>query len=54
MEVFLNGQAGYTKRFYYPASQAPDVGMKWKGNTAGIASMTAWQLAPISPDRLTT
>jgi beta-fructofuranosidase len=54
IEAFVNGQAAYTKRFYYSSSQAPDAGLKWTGNTAGIASISAWQLTPISSDRLTT
>ena len=53
-EIFLNRQAAYTKRFYYHGSQAPKVRVRIDGNTAKLRNLSLWQIAPISPDRLTT
>ncbi len=53
-EVFLNRQAAYTKRFYYPGSAAPRVGVRIAGKTANLSSLSVWQLTPVSTDRLTT
>jgi beta-fructofuranosidase len=54
IEVFVNGQAAYTKRFYYPGNSQRESCLQWAGSTTSIASLSAWQLAPISADRLTT
>jgi len=54
IELFVNKQAMFTKRFYYPGPTAPEIGIKIAGNTAGIQRLSLWQLRPISKDRLTT
>ena len=54
IEVFINGEAAYTKRFYCPENTAPDLQMQWAGRLADIANLRVWQLSPISIDRLTT
>ena len=54
IEVFVNGQAALTKRFYYHGSISQDLHMQWAGRTGDIVSLSAWPLTPISPDRLTT
>lgn len=53
IEVLVNGQAAWTKRFYFHGDRAIDAGLQWKGNTASIESLTVWQLNPISENRLT-
>lgn len=54
IEVFVNGQIAWTKRFYYSGNKPQDFQMKWTGNTTMINSLSVWQLSPISHDRLTT
>ena len=54
IELILNRQAGYTKRFYYPGPHAPEIALRIAGKSTSITKLTAWQLAPISPNRLTT
>jgi len=54
IEVFLNHQIAYTKRFYYSGSTPQDLRMHWTGKTTGIVELSVWQLSPISADRLTT
>jgi beta-fructofuranosidase len=53
-EVFVNGQISYTKRFYYPGSEAPAIGVRVDGPPQTLSVLEMWQLAPISPDRMTT
>jgi len=53
MEAFVNRQIAYTKRFYYPGSSAPPVGIRISDKT-NFSSLTMWQLSPISSNRLTT
>ena len=51
IEVILGEQIGYTKRFYL----APDVSMAVRASTKGTqATLQAWEVTPISPNRLTT
>ncbi|WP_263378658.1 glycoside hydrolase family 32 protein [Granulicella paludicola] len=52
IELILGERIGYTKRFYYTAPTAPDVQLSATG--AGLTSLDAWQMHPISPNRLTT
>jgi len=52
-EVFVNHQAARTRRFYYAGDSVPTVRLQWTGKTAAIRSLAVWDLAPISPDRLT-
>jgi beta-fructofuranosidase len=51
VELIAGERIGYTKRFYYTDSVAPDVRALANG---GAVKMSAWKIAPISPDRLTT
>src|SRR5271168_3327710 len=53
IEVFANGLYANTKRFYYSGDRAPEIRMAIAGQTAGIERLSVWQIAPISPDRLT-
>lgn len=54
IELIVNEQAGYTKRFYYPGLHAPEIALRVAGKWANVAEISKWQLAPISPNRLTT
>jgi beta-fructofuranosidase len=54
IELFVNGQIACTKRFYVPGSGESAVRLQWAGDTTSIASLSVWQLAPISADRLTS
>ena len=54
IEAFVNGTASFTKRFYDPGGEAPDIHVKIAEGIPNLSSMTVWQLAPISADRLTT
>jgi beta-fructofuranosidase len=52
-EIIMNKSAAYTKRFYYGGSQAPAVKLRLD-HQPDAAHISIWQIAPISPDRLTT
>jgi beta-fructofuranosidase len=52
IEVILGERIGYTKRFYFTAPTAPEIQLSAMG--AGLTSMEAWRMRPISPNRLTT
>jgi beta-fructofuranosidase len=51
IELILSERIGWTKRFYYPGTTAPDIGA-WANGTD--VRMTAWEIKPISQNRLTT
>ena len=51
IELVLGERIGFTKRFYYAESTAPDVVAQATGNHA---RMDAWKIRPISENRLTT
>lgn len=51
IELNASERIGYTKRFYHSGSTAPDILVRTHANEA---KLTAWQIAPISPNRLTT
>ena len=54
IEIFANGTVSLTDRVY-PASPASlGIGLFAKGGTARVRSLTLWELAPISNDRLTS
>ena len=54
IEIFANGRASITDRTY-PASPASlGIGLFSQGGTAYLRQMTVWELAAISPDRLTS
>jgi beta-fructofuranosidase len=50
IELILGERVGYTKRFYYTESVAPDMVVA----ADGMARLEAWRIRPISGDRLTT
>jgi beta-fructofuranosidase len=52
IEVVLGERIGYTKRFYYASPNAPEIQASATG--AGLVSLDAWKMNPISPNRLTT
>lgn len=52
-EIFLQRSAAYTTRFYYPGGAAPRVQLQLQGSASTLQHLSAWQLRPISPDRLT-
>jgi beta-fructofuranosidase len=54
LEIFVNGQVAWTKRFYPAGKEAQDLRMKCAGGAAGIERLSVWQLSPISSDRLTS
>jgi beta-fructofuranosidase len=54
IELFVNNQTSYTKRFYYPGQTAPEIAVTFTGKTSDITRLSMWQLTPISKDRLTT
>jgi beta-fructofuranosidase len=52
IELIVSERIGYTKRFYYEGSTAPDIHV----HTTGLGEVTvdAWKIRPISINRLTT
>ena len=54
IEVLVNGEIAWTKRFYYSGKSQQDLHIGWEGKTSSILSFEVWQMTPISPDRLTT
>jgi beta-fructofuranosidase len=54
IEVSLNDQVAFTKRFYYGSSIPHDMCMRFKGKMANLASLSVWQLSPVSSDRFTS
>jgi beta-fructofuranosidase len=54
IEILIAGRAAWTKRFYYRSKQAQDLLLRWDGDSAGVLDLSAWQITPISNDRLTT
>ena len=53
IELFLNHQQAFTKRFYYSGTAAQTCHISWHGNSADLISSSSWKLSPISDDRLT-
>ena len=51
VELILGERIGYTKRFYYDEKTAPDIKIRVSGEAA---TANAWNIKPISGDRLTT
>ena len=51
VELIAGERIGYTKRFYYAETTAPDVRAVATGNAT---KLTAWKITPISINRLTT
>ncbi len=54
IEVLVNQQIACTKRFYYTGKKPQTLRLRWTGSTSSIVRLSAWQLSPISPNRLTT
>ncbi len=54
IELFINREVAYTKRFYYSGSSAPEMGISISDTSGLLLSIDVWQFAPISPNRLTT
>lgn len=54
IEVIVDNRVAHTKRFYLPGNQPRNLRLKWIGSTAIITTLSVWQIAPISRDRLTT
>jgi beta-fructofuranosidase len=54
IEVFVNHQAAFTKRFYFAGNSERDARLQWTGKTSNIVKLSVWQLSPISADRLTS
>jgi fructan beta-fructosidase len=54
IETFANGRASISYRAYPVNPASLGIGLFSKGGTARLRSMTAWKLAPISTDRLTS
>ena len=50
IEVIMGERIGYTKRFYYSQTTAPDIRA---GVTGDAVKITAWKIRPISANRLT-
>lgn len=54
IELFVNRQVAFTKRFYFSGNAKRAARLQWDGNTTHITRLSVWQLDPISTDRLTT
>jgi len=54
IEIFANGTVSLTDRVYPASPSSLGIGLFAKGGTAHLRSLTLWELAPISNDRLTS
>jgi sucrose-6-phosphate hydrolase SacC (GH32 family) len=54
IETFANGRVSLTDRVYPANTASFGIGLFAKGGTARLRSMTLWEMAPISNDRLTS
>ena len=54
IETFANGRASLTNRVYPSSADSLGIGLFARGGTARLRSLTLWELAPISSDRLTS
>ncbi len=54
IECLANKHGALTKRFYYPGSSAPAIGLQIDGKLANLTGLSMGQISPISRDRLTT
>ena len=52
IELIVSERIGYTKRFYYPGTTAPDIAVS--ATSQADLKLTGWKISPISKDRLTT
>ena len=53
VELVVNRQQCYTKRFYYDLARAPDISFSLSLAKAGDAKLAVWKVNPISGNRLT-
>jgi beta-fructofuranosidase len=54
VEIFANDRFCLTTRIYPVGPQSTGLGLYASGGTAKMVSFAAWEMRPISPDRLTT
>jgi beta-fructofuranosidase len=54
VELVVNRQQCYTKRFYYDQARAPDISLHLSGRKIGDLKLTVWKINSISDNRLTT
>jgi beta-fructofuranosidase len=54
IEVFVNYQVAYTKRFYGTSSTPRNMWMRFAGKTTNLISLSVWHLSPVSSDRFTS
>ena len=54
IEAFANGKVSLSDRVYPANAASLGIGLFAKGGTARLRSLTLWELAPISSDRLTS
>jgi beta-fructofuranosidase len=54
IEVFANERACLTARVYPDGPRSMGLGLFSSGGTAKLASLEAWEMRPISPNRLTS
>jgi beta-fructofuranosidase len=54
IELIVGQRVGYTKRFYYSQTMAPDITVRIIGGTDAGITANAWVITPISNNRLTT
>jgi beta-fructofuranosidase len=52
IEMILGQRIGYTKRFYFDGTVAPDMDVRVAGSSG--VKLSAWKIAAISSNRLTT
>jgi beta-fructofuranosidase len=53
IELILGQRVGYTRRFYYSQTMAPDITVRISGGTGAGITANAWGITPISNNRLT-
>ncbi|MFZ0305714.1 MAG: glycoside hydrolase family 32 protein [Terracidiphilus sp.] len=54
IELLVNDSLSWTRRFYVSGNSAPDAGLNFSGGYNSIERFEAWQIRPISSDRLTS
>ena len=54
IELIVGQRVGYTRRFYYSQTMAPDITVSIIGGTNAVITANAWKINPISNNRLTT
>jgi beta-fructofuranosidase len=54
VEVILSKRIGYTRRFYFEGSTAPEIKVEASSVAGNGLTLKAWKVSPISDNRLTT